>query len=81
MRKTVKWSLSCKKPEVSKWSRSLLGFFLVTPYQIKIWSRIVTNNMKPPIDHKLPKSPRAFHIFKEQFSAKNGQKVKNHEIL
>ena len=23
----------CKKPEVSKWSRSLLGFFLVTPYR------------------------------------------------
>ena len=39
-----------------------------------IWSRIVTNNMKPPIDHKLPKSPRASHIFKEQFLAKNGQK-------
>ena len=37
--------------------------------------------MKPPIDHKLPKSPRAFHIFTEQFLAKNVQKVKNHEIF
>ena len=27
MRKTVKWSLSCKKTEVSKWSHSLLVFF------------------------------------------------------
>ena len=34
VRKTVKWSLSCKKPEVSMWSHSLLGFFLVTPYQM-----------------------------------------------
>ena len=27
VKKGVKWSLSCKKPEVSKWGRSLLGFF------------------------------------------------------
>ena len=25
----------CKKPEVSKWSRSLLGSFLVTPYLMR----------------------------------------------
>ena len=30
--------MQCKKPEVSKCSRSLLGFFLVTPYlQVGSW--------------------------------------------
>ena len=39
MGKTKEQSLLSKKPEVSKWSRSLLGFFLVTPQQFKNFSQ------------------------------------------
>ena len=43
VKKTVQWSSSCKKPEVSKSSRSLLGFFLFTPYNV---GRVVLYNIR-----------------------------------